>query len=75
VIGVGGSWGTLSELALARRNGKPAVLLGGWRVRDASGAVAELGARVRTARRAVTVALAATAAERATWSLRSTSCA
>ncbi|MGH2849822.1 MAG: TIGR00725 family protein [Solirubrobacteraceae bacterium] len=59
VIGVGGSFGTLSELALARRIGTPVVLLGGWRVHEASGASAELGVRVRTAPRAVAVALAA----------------
>ncbi len=38
VVVVGGSWGTLSELALARRGGVPVVALGGWRVLDASGA-------------------------------------
>jgi uncharacterized protein (TIGR00725 family) len=32
VIAVGGSWGTLSEIALARRLGKPVVWLGGWHV-------------------------------------------
>ncbi|ADG87771.1 hypothetical protein TBS_00260 [Thermobispora bispora] len=37
VIVVGGSWGTLSELALARRGGTPVVTLGGWRVLDSSG--------------------------------------
>jgi hypothetical protein len=58
VIGIGGSWGTLSELALARRTGTPVVLLGGWQVRDGGGAVADLGVRVRTARRAVAAALA-----------------
>jgi uncharacterized protein (TIGR00725 family) len=37
VIVVGGSWGTLSEVALARRRGGvPVVSLGGWRVRDAN---------------------------------------
>jgi uncharacterized protein (TIGR00725 family) len=30
VIGVGGSWGTLSELAIAMRMGKPVVVIGGW---------------------------------------------
>jgi uncharacterized protein (TIGR00725 family) len=30
VIAVGGSWGTLSEIALARRAGVPVVALGGW---------------------------------------------
>jgi uncharacterized protein (TIGR00725 family) len=34
VIVVGGSWGTLSELAVARRLGIPVVSLGGWRVLD-----------------------------------------
>lgn len=38
VIVVGGSWGTLSEVALAmRRGGVPVVALGGWRVVDADG--------------------------------------
>ncbi|WP_328471095.1 TIGR00725 family protein [Actinoplanes sp. NBC_00393] len=38
VISVGGSWGTLSELALAlRRGGIPVVSLGGWRVTQADG--------------------------------------
>ena len=38
VIVVGGSWGTLSELALAmRRGGVPVVTLNGWRVLDAGG--------------------------------------
>jgi len=32
VIAVGGSWGTLSEIALAMRTGKPVVALGGWRM-------------------------------------------
>nr|WP_255474583.1 hypothetical protein [Micromonospora sp. AMSO31t] len=39
VIAVGGSWGTLSEVALALRRGDiPVVVLGGWRVVDARGA-------------------------------------
>jgi uncharacterized protein (TIGR00725 family) len=38
VIIVGGSWGTLSELALAkRREGVPVVSLGGWQVLDKDG--------------------------------------
>ncbi|WP_232050081.1 LOG family protein [Actinoplanes sp. OR16] len=39
VISVGGSWGTLSEVALAvRRGGIPVIALGGgWRVVDADG--------------------------------------
>jgi uncharacterized protein (TIGR00725 family) len=39
VIAVGGSWGTLSEVALAkRRGGIPVIALNGWRVIDAGGA-------------------------------------
>ena len=38
VIAVGGSWGTLSEVALAMRRGNVAVIsLGGWRIVDANG--------------------------------------
>jgi uncharacterized protein (TIGR00725 family) len=38
VIAVGGSWGTLSEVALAMRAGRiPVVQLGGWRVHDEEG--------------------------------------
>jgi uncharacterized protein (TIGR00725 family) len=39
VIAVGGSWGTLSEVAHAmRRGGMPVVSLGGWRIVDGDGA-------------------------------------
>ncbi|WP_327112778.1 LOG family protein [Nocardia sp. NBC_01730] len=38
VIVIGGSWGTLSELALAnRRGGVPVVSLGGWQLVDGDG--------------------------------------
>ncbi len=38
VIAIGGSWGTLSEVALAkRRGGIPVIVLGGWRILDANG--------------------------------------
>ncbi|WP_204289093.1 TIGR00725 family protein [Microbispora amethystogenes] len=38
VIVIGGSWGTLSELALAMRHGRaPVVQLGGWRLLDQQG--------------------------------------
>jgi uncharacterized protein (TIGR00725 family) len=37
VITVGGSWGTLSEVAHARRRGVPVISLGGWRVVGATG--------------------------------------
>jgi uncharacterized protein (TIGR00725 family) len=34
IIAVGGSWGTLSEIALAMRTGKPTIVIGGWTVED-----------------------------------------
>ncbi|WP_026410969.1 TIGR00725 family protein [Actinomadura oligospora] len=38
VVVVGGSWGTLSELALAMRRGRvPVVQLGGWTILDEHG--------------------------------------
>ena len=42
VIAVGGSWGTLSEIALARRTDVPVVCVGGWDVRDAAGSPVNL---------------------------------
>ncbi|MFF3566458.1 TIGR00725 family protein [Nocardia jiangxiensis] len=39
VIVIGGSWGTLSEFALAHRRGTvPVITLGGWQVLDSTGA-------------------------------------
>jgi len=38
VIVIGGSWGTMSEVALAKRRGDvPVVALGGWRIVDGDG--------------------------------------
>lgn len=37
VIIIGGSWGTLSELALARHRDIPVISLGGWRILDTDG--------------------------------------
>ena len=37
VLAVGCSWGTLSEICLAQRVGKPLVCLRPWQVRDAAG--------------------------------------
>jgi uncharacterized protein (TIGR00725 family) len=38
VIVIGGSWGTLSEVAFAVRGGRvPVVQLGGWQIHDAAG--------------------------------------
>jgi uncharacterized protein (TIGR00725 family) len=42
VIAVGGSWGTLSEVALAMRTGKPVVSVRGWRVTDHDGREQEI---------------------------------
>ncbi|MEV4759712.1 LOG family protein [Micromonospora sp. NPDC049559] len=58
VIVIGGSWGTLSELALAkRRGGVPVISLGGWRVTDHDGAAIGGIAHVATAEEAVAAAL------------------
>jgi uncharacterized protein (TIGR00725 family) len=32
VIAIGGSWGTMSEIAFAKRTGKPVVVLAGWAI-------------------------------------------
>lgn len=64
VIAVGGAWGTLSEIALARNLGRTVVLLDTWTVRPpglepgASWPVAGL-LRARTPAEAVSLALAA----------------
>jgi uncharacterized protein (TIGR00725 family) len=52
VIAVGGSWGTLSELALAMRTGKPVVSVRGWRVTDHDGSEQPID-RAQTAAEAV----------------------
>ncbi|GAA4215407.1 SLOG cluster 4 domain-containing protein [Actinocatenispora rupis] len=58
VIVVGGSWGTLSEVALAkRRGGVPVICLGGWRVQDADGDEIAGLEHVDTADQAVRAAL------------------
>jgi uncharacterized protein (TIGR00725 family) len=64
VIAVGGGWGTLSEIALALRLGRPAVLLGGWgtllSTEEGREHIADLGGEVRfaeTAEEAVVAAL------------------
>jgi uncharacterized protein (TIGR00725 family) len=43
VLAVGGSWGTLSEIALAVRTGVPVVSLGGWELPAADGVVLATG--------------------------------
>lgn len=51
VVAVGGSWGTLSEVALARRTGVPVVLVDSWQL------PADAGVVVQDARRAVEAVL------------------
>jgi len=36
VIAIGGSWGTMSEIALAMRTGTPVVCVNGWEINDHS---------------------------------------
>jgi len=58
VIAIGGSWGTLSELALAMRTGKPVVVMGGWSVHDPEpGGGTEQPERAASAEQAVEQAL------------------
>ena len=59
VIAVDGSYGTLSEIALALVHGKPVVGLGTWRVSDASGVEDERIVRADGAVDAVERAVAA----------------
>jgi uncharacterized protein (TIGR00725 family) len=57
VIVIGGSWGTLSELALAmRRGGTPVITLGGWQVLDADGRPVPGPLRADSAEQAVALA-------------------
>ena len=62
VIAIGGSWGTLSEVALAMRRGDvPVITLGGWSIMDSGGKAVE-GLRVaESPEKAVEAALLPTA--------------
>jgi uncharacterized protein (TIGR00725 family) len=58
VIVVGGSWGTLSELALAKRRGTvPVISLSGWHILDATGTPVDGIAHAPTPEAAVALAL------------------
>lgn len=66
LIAIGGGWGTLSEVALGQRLGRPVVLLGGWAEVFASDAARSLFAELEgsivmaeTAEAAVAAAIAA----------------
>lgn len=61
LIAIGGSWGTMSEVALAIRVGMPVILLESWDVVDADGASAGHGIRVQSPSQAVAAALNAVA--------------
>jgi uncharacterized protein (TIGR00725 family) len=61
VIAVGGSWGTLSEIALAMRTGKPTIVLGGWTIQDPAAGRPDEPHRVTSASAAVAEALEAVA--------------
>jgi uncharacterized protein (TIGR00725 family) len=72
VIATGGGWGTLSEIALALRLGRPVVLLGGWSAmldgEEGLARLADLGGDVvfaETPEAAVDAALAVLTPERA----------
>jgi uncharacterized protein (TIGR00725 family) len=43
VIAIGGEWGTLSEIALARKMGKPVVGLATWALGDRAGDIVSAG--------------------------------
>jgi uncharacterized protein (TIGR00725 family) len=60
VIAIGGSWGTLSEIALAkRRGGIPVITLGGWRILAHNGSpLPDPTTPATTPQHAVTLALA-----------------
>lgn len=60
VIVVGGSWGTLSELALANRRGNvPIVSIGGWQILDSDGNPVDSAVVTPTPQAAVEAALSA----------------
>lgn len=59
VIVVGGSWGTLSELALANRRGAvPVITIGGWRISDQDGRPVESGVEAHSPEEVVRLVLA-----------------
>ncbi|MFB8003864.1 LOG family protein [Nocardia sp. NPDC056000] len=61
VIVIGGSWGTLSELALANRRGTiPIITLGGWKILDADDNPVDAALTVDTPEAAVHEALSRT---------------
>ncbi|GAA1926704.1 TIGR00725 family protein [Streptantibioticus ferralitis] len=57
VIAVGGGWGTLSEIALAMRTGKPTVVVDSWDVKPARPHAVSMPTAVGSAEEAVELAL------------------
>jgi len=58
VVAIGGSWGTLSEVALAMRRGSvPVISLGGWRITDFDGKPIDGIAYVQTPEAAARLAI------------------
>lgn len=58
VIAVGGEWGTLSEIAMARKHGRPVVLLDSWELTPPASSGAEPPPRASTPGEAVRELLA-----------------
>lgn len=62
VIAIGGEWGTLSEIAYARKLGRPVVAIQGWTLRNPSGT--DLGiVEAETPQQAVEAAMSEATAE------------
>ena len=64
LIAIGGTWGTLSEIALAMRTGKPTVVINGWKVHDPRHPEAAELHRVTSAEEAVKAVLSCVAADK-----------
>ena len=60
VIAVGGEWGTLSEIALAAKHGRPVIGLDTWQLQPPPGAIGNLPLQAKDAPHAVALALEAT---------------
>jgi uncharacterized protein (TIGR00725 family) len=58
VVAIGGGWGTLSEIALALKQGVPVVLLDSWSLQRPDGAAEPLLHEAESAAEAVSLALA-----------------
>ena len=59
LVAVGSSWGTMNELALAMRSGKPVVRVGGWSLTTDVGAQVPFGTKADAPLAAITAVLEA----------------